>query len=50
MALLSKSVVGTWISRERSREHYNLLRFDIPVILHRAIGGSKVPLSEKNPQ
>ena len=51
MALLSKSVIGEPEYHERGHKstiiYYELI---IPVILHRAVGGSKVSLSEKIPQ
>ena len=51
MALLSKSVIEEPEYHEKGDEstiiYYDLI---IPVILHRAVGGSKVSLSEKIPQ
>ena len=51
MALLSKSVIEEPEYHGKGHEstiiYYGLI---IPVILHRAVGGSKVSLSEKIPQ
>ena len=51
MALLSESVIEE--PKYHGRDHKSSIiyyYFIIPVILHRAVGGSKVSLSEKIPQ
>ena len=51
MALLSESVIEE--PKYHGRDHKSSIifyDFIIPVILHRAIGGSKVSLPEKIPQ
>ena len=51
MALLRKSVIDELEYHGRgdksTRTYYDLI---IPVILHRAVGDTKVPISEKIPQ